>query len=349
VREYLTLEGDYRPIARPAGVLLLEDIKRRSTPLLRNASAALWDAGDGVTVFEFTSKMNSLDEPMLDLLQQSLGLVQQRFKALVLYNEGESFSVGANLGVAMFAINIAAWSEVERTIAVGQAAFKALKYAPFPVVAAPAGLALGGGCEICLHADAIQAHAETYMGLVETGVGVIPGWGGCGEMLDRIAKAPGMPRGPMPAVMQAFKTISTAEVAKSAAEARALKFLRATDGITMNRDRLLADAKARALALLDGYKPPEKPLFRLPGKSGLTALTDAVREFRAKGLATAYDAVLGTRLAAVLSGDSADLLDTVSEEQLLTLERNAFVASVKDPRTQARIEQMLETGKPLRN
>ena len=349
VREHLTLQGDYRPIERPTGVLLLEDIKRRSAPLLRNASAALWDAGDGVTVFEFTSKMNSLDEPIFDLLQQTLGLVQQRFKALVIYNEGENFSAGANLGVAMFAINIAAWSEVERSIAVGQQTFKALKYAPFPVVAAPAGLALGGGCEICLHADAIQAHAETYMGLVETGVGVIPGWGGCGELLDRIAKAPGMPRGPMPAVMQAFKTISTAEVAKSAAEARALNFLRAADGITMNRDRLLADAKARALALVEGYEPPAKPLFRLPGKSGFTGLIDAVREFRAKGLATAYDEVIGTRLAAVLTGDNADIVDTLSEEQLLTLERNAFIASVKDPRTQARIEQMLETGKPLRN
>ncbi|ODP37077.1 3-hydroxyacyl-CoA dehydrogenase/enoyl-CoA hydratase family protein [Sphingomonas turrisvirgatae] len=348
-RRYLTAAGDYAEVVRPNGVLLLEDVKLAAEPLLRNGSAALWDVGDGVACLEFTSKMNALDEQVIQLIQKAIPLVQSRMKALVIYNEGSNFSAGANLGLAMFAVNIAAWGEVERLIASGQAAFKALKYAPFPVVAAPAGMALGGGCEICLHADAIQAHAETYMGLVETGVGLVPGWGGNGEMLDRFASAPGMPKGPMPALGRAFETISTAQVSKSAAKARELMFMRPADRITMNRDRLLADAKSRALALADGYLPPEKPVFRLAGESGRTGIAGAVRDFRAKGIATPYDEVVAERLAFILTGGEADLVDVVSEDALLKLEREAFMSSVRDGRTQARIEHMLDTGRPLRN
>jgi 3-hydroxyacyl-CoA dehydrogenase len=275
--------------------------------------------------------------------------VKAPYKALVIYNEGENFSAGANLGLAMFAVNIAAWGEVEKLVAAGQQAFKALKYAPFPVVGAPAGLALGGGCEILLHSDAIQAYAESYIGLVECGAGLLPGWGGNGEMLDRIAKAPMTPKGPIPAVAKAFEMISTAQVAKSAAEAREMLILRPTDGITMNRDRLLADAKAKALALVEGYQPPAKPTFRLPGESGRTLLAGAVREFQAKGLATPYDGVVSQRLGEVLTGGPADLVDEVAEDELIKLERSVFMTAIKDPRTQARVEHLLETGKPLRN
>ena len=348
-RQYLLADGSYRDVPRAEGVVLLEDIKRASQPLLKTGSAALWDVGDGVAAIEFTGKMNALDEEVIKLINQAIPLVKASFKALIVYNEGSNFSAGANLGLAMFAINIAAWSEVEKSIAGGQAAFKALKYAPFPVVSAPAGLALGGGCEICLNSDAIQAHAETYIGLVECGVGLIPGWGGNGEMLDRAAKAKMMPRGPMPPLSKVFQTISTATVAKSAAEAKELLFLRETDGITMNRDRLLADAKAKALSLVDGYTPPEPPTFRLAGESGRVGINGAVRDFQKKGMATAYDGVVSDRLAEVLTGGEADIVDTVTEDQLLRLERKLFLASTKDPRTQARIEQMLTTGKPLRN
>lgn len=298
---------------------------------------------------EFTGKMNALDEEVTKLIQQAIPLVKAKYKALVIYNEGSNFSAGANLGLAMFAVNIAAWSEIDKLIAAGQQAFKALKYAPFPVVSAPAGMALGGGCEVLLHSDAVQAHAESYIGLVECGVGLLPGWGGNGEMLDRFAKAPMMPKGPMPAVAKAFETISTAKVSKSAAEAKELMFLRPSDGITMNRDRLLADAKARALALVEGYAPPEKPVFRLPGESGRVGIAGVVADFRKKGVATDYDVVVAERLANVLTGGEADLVDTVTEDQLLKLERQAFLAGVKDSRTQARVEQMLTTGKPLRN
>ena len=156
---------------------------------------------------------------------------------------------------------------------------------------APAGMALGGGCEVLLHSDAVQAHAESYIGLVECGVGLVPGWGGNGEMLDRFAKAPMLPKGPMPPAAKAFEMISTAQVSKSAAEAKEMMFLRPADGITMNRDRLLADAKARALALVDGYRAPEPPTFRLPGESGRVGIAGVVADFRRKGVATAYDAV----------------------------------------------------------
>jgi 3-hydroxyacyl-CoA dehydrogenase len=348
-RQYLGLDGDYHDVVRPEGVLLLEDIKRASQPLLKNGSAALWDIGDGVAALEFTGKMNALDGDVMALIGQAIPLVQEKYKALVVYNEGSNFSAGANLGLAMFALNIAAWSEIEKLVAGGQQAYKALKYAPFPVVGAPSGLALGGGCEILLHSDAVQAHAESYIGLVECGVGLVPGWGGCGEMIDRWRKNPALPRGPMPAVARVFEIVSTATVAKSAAEAKEHGFLRPTDGVTMNRDRLLADAKARALGLVDGYTPPAPPEFRLPGAGGRTALDLAVQGFHARGLATDYDVAVSGKLADVLTGGEADLVDTLSEEDMLALERKAFVALVRDPRTQARVEHMLETGKPLRN
>jgi 3-hydroxyacyl-CoA dehydrogenase len=348
-RQHLTLAGDYVDVERREGVLLLEDVKLRSEPLAKNASAALWDVGDGVVCLEFTGKMNALDNEVIALIHQAIPLVQERFKALVVYNEAANFSAGANLGLAMLAIGMKAWGEIDKLVAAGQQAYKALKYAPFPVVSAPAGTALGGGCEILLHSDAIQAHAESYIGLVECGVGLVPGWGGNGEMLDRFAKSPMVPRGPVPPVAKAFEMISTAQVSKSAAEAKEMLILRDRDGITMNRDRLLADAKARALALVDGYVAPKPPTFRLPGESGRAGIASVVRDFRKRGLATEYDVVVSGRLAEVLTGGEADLVDTVTEDQLLVLERKAFMEAVQDERTQARIGQMLTTGKPLRN
>ena len=348
-RQFFGTDGQYHDVVRPEGVLLLADIKLASQPILKNGSAALWDVGDGVACLEFTGKMNALDNEVMKLIGEAIPLVAEKFKALVIYNEGTHFSAGANLGLALFAVNIAAWSEIEKLVSGGQKAFKALKYAPFPVVAAPSGMALGGGCETVLNSDSVQAHAETYIGLVETGVGLIPGWGGCGEMLERWQAMPGLPRGPMPAVSKVFEIVSTATVAKSAAEAKELGFLRPTDGITMNRDRLLADAKARALKLAEGYTPPAPPEFRLPGPSGKSALDLAVQSFRARGLATPYDEVVAGKLARVLTGGDTDPTQTVTEEQLLALELAEFMELVHEPRSMDRIEHMLATGKPLRN
>ncbi len=348
-RQALGLDGVYRDLARPEGVLLLADLKLKATPALKNGSAALWDIGDGVACFEFTSKMNALDPDVLDLLMRSIHKVAADFKALVIYNEGANFSVGANLGLALFAANIAAWSEIENLLSQGQTVYRMLKYAPFPVVGAPSGMALGGGCEILLHCDAVQAHAETYMGLVEAGVGVIPGWGGCKEMLQRWFMLGRLPKGPMPPIAKVFEIISTATVAKSAAEAKELLFLKSTDGVTMNRARLLADAKAKALKLATGYQPPQPQALSLPGRSGKAALEMAVGAFRRLGKATPHDVVVSGALAETLTGGEADILAPVDEDGVLKLERKSFMRLLRHPDTLARIEHMLATGKPLRN
>jgi 3-hydroxyacyl-CoA dehydrogenase len=348
-RQFLGLDGAYHDVVRPEGVLLLEDIRLAAKPVLKNGSAAVWDIGDGVLCFEFTSKSNSLDDAILALLQKTIALVKEKYRALVIYNEGSNFSVGANVGLALFAANIAAWAQVEALIATGQEMMQKLKYAPFPVVAAPSGMALGGGCEFLLHSDAVQAHSETYAGLVECGIGLLPGWGGCKEMLGRWATDPAMPRGPMPAPTKVFEMISTAKVGRSAADAREMGIMRGGDGVTMNRYRLLADAKAKALSLVEGYKPPEAREIVLPGPSGKVAMDQAVAGFAKLGQATRHDIVVGGALATVLTGGGTDIIDVVKEQKILELEREGFLRLLKTSATLARIEHMLETGKPLRN
>jgi 3-hydroxyacyl-CoA dehydrogenase len=348
--QYLTERGAYENEPRAPGVLLLSDIKLASKPLARNGSASLWDIGDGVACLEFHSKMNSLDQDSLAMVGKAIDIVGKGMKGLVVHNEGENFSVGANIGLALFAANVALWPMIEDLVAQGQSTYRKLKYAPFPVVSAPSGMALGGGCEILLHSDAIQAHAELYMGLVEVGVGVVPGWGGCKEMLARISANPKRPGGPMPPIVQSFETISLAKVSRSAAEARDLGFLGPKDAITMNRERLLADAKAKVLELANNYAPPEPPVFRLPGPTAKTALTLAVDGFVVQGKALPHDRTVSLALADVLSGGpKADVTQETTEDQVLALEREAFMRLVRTAPSLARIEHMLDTGKPLRN
>ncbi|MBC4017942.1 3-hydroxyacyl-CoA dehydrogenase [Siccirubricoccus deserti] len=350
VLEYFGTDGDYHPVPRPAGVLLLADVKRRGQPLARNGSASLWDIGDGVACLEFHSKMNAIDPDTLAMLGKSVAMGKQgAFKALVIHTEGEQFSVGANIGLALFAANIAAWGEIESMVEGGQKAMRALRAAPFPVVGAPSGMALGGGCEVLLHCAAVQAHAETYIGLVEAGVGLIPGWGGCTTMLRRWAENPRAPKGPMPPVAKAFEMISTAQVAKSAFEAKEMLLLRQTDGITFNHDRLLADAKARALAMIEGHVPPETRPLRLPGASGRAALRLAVEQQAALGRVTPHDRVVCDTLAETLTGGRRDHTEETPEAEVLALERKGFMALLRTPATLARVEHMLETGRPLRN
>lgn len=369
---YFGTDGKYHKVERPEGVLLLRDLKLASEPVMKNGSASVWDIGDGVLCFEHTSKMNTFDDKTFEMLNKVIGTIGDGsgdYKALVVYNEASHFSAGANLGLALFMINIAMYPQVEEFIGVGQQTFMKLKYAPFPVVSAPSGMALGGGCEILLSSDAVQAHAETYTGLVEVGVGVIPGWGGCKEMIlrfqerehqaykDKVKKhgrnalwfSP--PVTPMGAVRKAFETIGMATVAKSAQEAVDIGYFRHTDGITMNRDRLLYDAKQRALKLADGYETPEKAEeIRMPGATGKAALDMAVADLRKSGKATPYDVVVSDHLAKVLSGgESADWTDPISEDDLLRLELEQFSALIRNEGTMARIEHMLSNGKPLRN
>ena len=345
--ERLGAAGGYAPLVRPSGTQRLADVKRGRARVIGNDSASLWDAGRDVACLEFHTRMNTLDQGSLTLIGQALELVPDRFAGLVIHNDGEHFSAGANLGEALFAIGAGAWDRLAGASALGQRTFKAMKYAPFPVVGAPAGMALGGGCEVLLHCDAIVAHAETYAGLVEAGVGLIPAWGGCKELLARYAHQG--PRGPMPPVSRAFETVSLAKVSQSAHEARDMGILRREDTIVMNRDRVLAEAVDKVHALHSGYAPPEPPVFRLPGRSGQAALALAIGEFARTGKATPHDVVVATALARVLSGGNADPIDEVGEDAVLTLERETLLSLVRTPETQARIEHMLETGRPLRN
>lgn len=352
VQHYLTVEGDYQEMIRPHGVILLADIKRKGPRIDGNSAASLWNIGDGVVCLEFHTKMNALDDQVFAVIQKALAIIDgNKYKALVVYNEASQFSVGANLGMALFVINIAMWSQIETLVRAGQQAYHALKYAPFPVIGAPSGMALGGGCEILLHCDAIQAHAETYMGLVEVGVGLVPAWGGCKEMLIRHHAQMPRPGGPMPPVAAAFETIAMAKTSKSAFEAKELLYLRRDDAVTMNRDRVLADAKARALAMLaDGYQPPKPVSLTLPGPSGRMILDKTVEGMMHAGKATPHDGIVSDGVAAVLSGgDYADITSQLSESEILDLERQVFMGLVKTSATIDRIEYMLNKGKPLRN
>lgn len=368
---YFGLDKKYHKVSRAAGVLLLSDIKLSSQPVLKNGSASVWDIGDGALCFEHTSKMNTFDDGTFEMLGKTKSFIEKsegKYKALVVYNEASNFSAGANLGLALFMINTAMWPQVEGFIAGGQKMFMDLKFANFPVVSAPSGLALGGGCEILLASDAVQAHAETYTGLVEVGVGLVPGWGGCKEMVIRFQEkekakfAADMAKigkkniwispdtTPMGAVRKAFEVIGTATVAKSAQEAKEIGYFRETDGVTMNRDRLLFDAKKRALELAKNYTPPVKREdIKLPGQSGKLALDMAVSDLQKSGKATPYDVVVSGILATVLSGGDHDYTEKLSEDDLLKLEVSEFSKLLRNEGTLARIEYMLENGKPLRN
>lgn len=368
--QYFGTDKKYHKVIRPKGVLLLSDIKLSSQPVLKNGSAAVWDIGDGVLCFEHTSKMNTFDEGTFEMLGKTKSLIEKsdQYKALVVYNEGSNFSAGANLGLALFMINVAMWPQVEGFIAAGQKMFMDLKFANFPMVSAPSGLALGGGCEILLASDAVQAHAETYTGLVEVGVGLVPGWGGCKEMVIRFQEkekekfAKDMAKigkkniwispdtTPMGAVRKAFEVIGTATVAKSAFEAKEIGYFRESDGVTMNRDRLLFDAKKSALELAKDYKPPiKREDIKLPGAGGKLALDLAVADLQKSGKATPYDGIVSGVLASVLSGGNHDYTEKLTEDDLLKLELSEFSKLLRNEGTLARIEHMLENGKPLRN
>ena len=348
--QHFTASGRYFGVPREDGVLLLSDIKLAGKPLAENGSASLWDIGDGIVCLEVHTKMNTIDPDVFSMIRKALEIVPSGYKSLVIYNEGQHFSAGVNLGLALFAANVAAWPTIEELLMQGQEIYEALKYSAFPMVGTASGLALGGGCELLLHCDAVQAHVESYIGLVETAVGLVPAWGGCKEMLIRLSVDPRRPRGPLSPVAALFETIGFARTARSAFEAKELGFLRPTDGIIFNRDRLLVDAKTRALELAKGYRPPDPIRLTLPGPAGKAALGLALRDLRAKSEATAHDEAVAGALAEVLTGGpEADPIEPVSEDEVLRLERAAFMRLVKTEATLARIEHMLATGKPLRN
>ena len=232
-----------------------------------------WSSTRGVSY-----QNNAMDPMNMEMLLNAVDLAESEdYKGIVIGNDATNFCAGANLGLALFAANLAAWKDLEDFIGLGQDTYQTLKYCDVPVVAASAGLCLGGGAEVLMHCDAVQAHSESYVGLVEVGVGIIPAWGGCKELLGRLVDFGLVTNGPMGAVMKAFETIGTAQVAKSAEQARSMGFLGPNDGITLNRDRLLADAKRKVLDLSENYVPPVPRTYRLPGPTGLAGLNLALR------------------------------------------------------------------------
>ena len=348
--------GAYRALEQPAGIILLAGEKQRSRLVRKNPGASLVDLGDGVCCVEFHSKMNAIGPDILAMLQAGLEESARNFQALVIANQGANFSVGANLMLVLMAIQGEEWDELELTVRQFQNVNLALKYSERPVVAAPFGMALGGGCEIPLHAARICAHAELYMGLVETGVGLIPAAGGCKEMLLRANEAAGLEGDIFEPIKEVFQQTAYARVSTSAEEARRYRFLRPTDSITMNRERLLADAKALALELAgSGCRSWSAPAarsgndLRVPGESGLATLKLAIHLARQGDHVTDHDALVARKLAYVLCGGHLSGTPRVTEQYLLELEREAFLSLCGEKKTQQRIAHTLKTGKPLRN
>ncbi len=357
--------GNWQPVTVPEGVWSVEVAKKSNGVVKKNSGASLVDLGDGIACIEFHSKMNALGADIISLIQQTLkpGGPGDAFDAFVITNDANNFSVGANLMLLLMSVQEEEWDDVDLAIRQFQGMTQAIKFSPKPVVIAPFGLTLGGGCEISLHATARQPHAELYTGLVEVGVGLLPGGGGCKEMLLRAVDSaasirPDLPsnaRGEsvelMEAMKKAFETIATAKVATSAHEARGLGFLSSSDRITMNRDRVLSDAKAKAQSLLRaGYEPPVmRTDIPAPGENMLAALKMGVHLMRQGDYISDHEKKLGTKIAEVLCGGNVTPGTPISEQYLLDLEREAFKSLCGEKKTQERIQFTLKTGKTLRN
>ena len=355
----------WEPVQVPAGVWSVTVAKKSNGVAKKNSGASLVDLGDGVACLEFHSKMNSLGADIISLITQSLkpGGPGDSFDAFVITNDAGNFSVGANLMLLLMSVQEEEWDEVDLAIKQFQCMTQAIKFSPKPVVSSPFGLCLGGGTEISLHAAARQPHAELYTGLVEIGVGLLPGGGGCKEMLLRAVDSAAAARGKaspealagsvemMEAMKKAFETIATAKVATSAHEARGLGFLNDSDRITMNRERVLTDAKNRALELVRaGYEPPvPRADIPAPGENLLAALKMGVHLMRQGEYITDYEVKLGGKIAEVLCGGHVTAGTPVSEQYILDLEREGFKSLCGEKKTQERIQYTLKTGKTLRN
>jgi 3-hydroxyacyl-CoA dehydrogenase len=317
-----------------------------------NPGASLIDLGDGVLQIEFHSKMNAIGGDTMEIIQAGVAEASKNFAAIVVANGAVNFSAGANLMLLLLEAQEGNWEDVDLMVRAFQGATMALKYADVPVVVAPAGLALGGACELALHGARVQAAAETYIGLVEVGVGLIPAGGGTKEMLARAmeASALGEHADVLPAVQRVFETIGFAKVATSAADARRIGYLRDGDGVTMNRDRLLDDAKTEALALAHSYRPPQpRAAIRVGGEGVQAALKLGVHLAWRAGRISDHDALIGRTLARILAGGDLAHPGTITEQQMLDLEREAFLSLCGEPKTLERIAYTLKHGRPLRN
>ncbi|HTU32464.1 MAG TPA: 3-hydroxyacyl-CoA dehydrogenase NAD-binding domain-containing protein [Candidatus Acidoferrum sp.] len=341
-----------KPIEERAGMIILKSLKERTSVVQENSGASLIDLGDGVVCCEFHSKMNAIGADIVGVIQAGVNRLGSEFDAMVIANQAPNFSVGANLMLLLIAAQEGEWDDIHLAVRQFQRCNMAIKYAPGPVVVAPQGMALGGGCEISLHGSRIHAAAETYMGLVEAGVGLIPGGGGTKEMLIRAnERAAGSEELDLfHALKPAFETIAMAKVSTSGEEARSLGFLRRADLISMNRDRQVADAKETALAMVRaGYRPPTPAEIRVLGEEFLAPAKLAIHMMVRGEYASEHDAVVARKLAYILAGGNVTAPQAVSEQYVLDLEREAFASLCGERKTQERIAHTLKTGKPLRN
>ncbi|HEU5375414.1 MAG TPA: 3-hydroxyacyl-CoA dehydrogenase/enoyl-CoA hydratase family protein [Ktedonobacteraceae bacterium] len=359
-RQYFDFHTDtYKPVPVPGGAISLAGAKAADKVVRENDSASLIDIGDGVGCIEFHTKMNSIDEGIIEMMRYAVEEGQKQFRALVINNDAPNFSAGANIFLVLMGARQGEWKMIEDAINGLQQVHQMLKYSPIPVVVAPAGMALGGGCEIVMHGQHVRAHAESYIGLVEVGVGLVPAGGGCKELLlrhgasldEQVARKTG---GSFTPARKAFETIAFATVSTSAAEAQSLRFLRKTDAVTVNRDLLLRDAKADALRLAEAreagtWQAPKPPLMLLPGPGARMVLEQQIDNLLLTGKVSEHDAIVGRELARVLTGGECSPITPLTEQQVLDLEREAFLKLSGMEKTQERMQAILVTGKPLRN
>ena len=352
--------GGVKKVEEPKGVIILKSLKDAGREVERNSGASLIDLSDGVVCCEFHAKMNAIGADLIAMMHKGLKRLETDFDAMVIANQAANFSVGANVMLVLVAAQEQEWDELHMAVKQFQNINLAIKYAPKPVVAAPQGMALGGGCEVSLHAARTQAAAEAYLGLVETGIGLIPGGGGTKEMLIRANEraAGGEDLDLFHALKPVFEAIAMAKVGTSAEECRDLGYLRREDGVSMNRDRLVADAKEVALALVrSGYKPlaaswqegAQTTQIKVLGEQFLAGAKLAIHMMMRGGYASEYDANVGRKLANIFAGGALTVPQLVSEQYVLDLEREAFVSLCGEKKTQERIAHTLKTGKPLRN
>jgi 3-hydroxyacyl-CoA dehydrogenase len=351
-RVFDLVKGQYVAQPKDPRYATLAHVRTGKAPVLKNDGAEAWDLGDGILGLTFKTKANSIDPDVISMLSQAAEKAETDFRGLVIANEGDHFCVGANLLLVVMSASQNQWDQIKDMVKGYQYATQRLKYARVPVVAAPYGMTLGGGLELCFGADAVQASAETYSGLVEVGVGLIPGGAGTMNMLWRALE--GIPEGTSANtyeyVTQVFKNIALAKVATSAEEGKALGYFRKTDGVSFDRARQLVEAKKRAIGMAEsGYHPPIPRAYRLPGESGIATLGMMVDTLVAGGYASEHDAKIAKKLAVVLCGGAGGASREVTEHEMLELEREAFVSLCGEPKSQERMQYMLMNNKPLRN
>ncbi|MEW9673715.1 3-hydroxyacyl-CoA dehydrogenase NAD-binding domain-containing protein [Ammoniphilus sp. 3BR4] len=349
---YFTVQGEQAPVSEPKEWINLARLKEQNKVVLQNDEASLIDIGDEVACLEFHSPNNAIGSQLVEMIYKALEEVGKNYRGLVIGNQGKNFCVGANLKMILSHAQAEDWESIEQIAKKLQDATMAMKYFEKPVVVAPFGMTLGGGTELCFPASRIQAAAEIYMGLVETGVGVIPGGGGTKEVLLRIVEGADVDGKVdlQPYVNRAFETIAMAKVSTSGKDAKNLGFLREDDGISVNRDHLLYDAKQTVLSLsARGYAPRNQKKVRVVGEPGLAVLKLAVYSMQCGGYFSEHDAKIAKKLAYVLSGGDVPANTIVSEQYLLDLEREAFLSLCGEPKSLARMQHMLLKGKPLRN